>query len=160
MSGTLPSELISLVRSDSNLEAISLERYDTHGTRGTYFHGGAKDNDFWSYLEKRNDLVYGNGGNDHLSSGPGEDTLYGGSGHDYLRGGDGKDTLIGGRGDAISRFFGPDSDRALGDPRGVQGEAYGFATLREQRGHLSVEFIICRPQASPLQGYPTAGRPY
>ncbi|MBO1350423.1 MAG: putative Ig domain-containing protein [Hormoscilla sp. GUM202] len=97
LSGTLPSELIEL----SNLEAISLERYDSSGTRGTEFHGGAKDNDFWSSLEKRNDLLYGNGGNDNLDSGPGEDTLYGGSGNDYLHGGSENDTLYGGNGDDI-----------------------------------------------------------
>ncbi|MBO1352126.1 MAG: calcium-binding protein, partial [Hormoscilla sp. GUM202] len=71
------------------------ERYDSSGTRGTEFHGGAKDNDFGSYLEKRNDLLYGNGGNDRLESGPGEDTLYGGAGNDVLGGGDGKDLLYG-----------------------------------------------------------------
>ncbi|MBO1350948.1 MAG: hypothetical protein EBE86_027895 [Hormoscilla sp. GUM202] len=98
--GTIPSELISLVRSDSNLEAISLERYDSSGTRGTEFHGGAKDNTFWRF-GKGSDRFYGNGGNDDLQSGPGEDTLYGGAGNDYLRGGDENDTLIGGRGDDI-----------------------------------------------------------
>ena len=74
------------------------------------FTGGSGYDSFDGASDGHTQELFGNGGNDTLSSGSGNDSLAGGGGNDALSGGAGNDTLVGGEGnDALSGGSGNDS---------------------------------------------------
>ncbi|MBP0463003.1 hypothetical protein J5Y09_03700 [Roseomonas sp. PWR1] len=84
-------------------------------------------------LDNRDNLAYGNGGNDSIVGDGGNDTMDGGNGSDQLWGGLGSDSIIGGAGnDSLGGGWGTGADTMEG---GLGNDAYyvsnEFSTLIE-----------------------------
>lgn len=95
-STTLSSLTFSLAGSTSNFD-LSYRDY-TDETTGAITATLGNGNDWMYILSAVPATVYGNAGNDRISSGDGNDTLYGDAGQDILDAGNGDDHAYGGTG--------------------------------------------------------------
>ncbi|WP_458400178.1 Ig-like domain-containing protein, partial [Mailhella sp.] len=100
------AETADAIRADAADLAASLDRLMGEGKNDT-LRGGIGDD--YLFGGKGNDKLYGDDGDDVLFGGLGNDTLEGGAGNDYLVGGAGADTLKGGVGHDIFVFDPSDS---------------------------------------------------
>lgn len=98
--------------------------------------GDGRDNELYGGLG--NDKLYGGpgGGNDNLVGGPGNDELYGGVGHDLILGGEGNDKLRGGPDNDIL-IGGPGNDNLIGGPG---DDVFVFEPVNIHSEHTVVDY--------------------
>lgn len=130
---------------DSSTIDLTTQQYTTYGNNSNntlvgIATGGSTD-----------DITYGYGGNDFISSGNGDDIAYGGDGNDNISGGNGNDTLYGEDGDdTLNGGAGNDvMDGGAGNDTyyGYEGNdtfiyASGLDTINENNGNSAADVLL------------------
>ena len=116
---------------------------------------GDDGNDTINGYSDRNNIIYGNGGDDKLIGSSGNDTLYGNEGNDKLYGNEGNDTLNGGSGDDILEGGNGDDTYVfnLGDGNDTILESAGTDTIKFGAGIKLDDLIAYRYHQSTYDSF-------